>query len=144
MFDPDDPTSIAPGVTLAPGGYRLQFARSAGPGGQNVNKVNSRAELWVQVEALIGLSYRAKMRLRDLAGSRLTLNDEIHLRSEEQRSQETNRKAVFDRLRELIVAAKVEPKIRRKTKPSRGSKMRRLEGKRRRSEIKAGRRGHAE
>lgn len=138
----DPPTNeVAPGVIVAPGGLRLQYARSAGPGGQNVNKVNSRAELWVKIDALIGLTPRAKQRLRALAGSRLTLDNELHLRSDENRSQESNRKAVLDRLRDMIVQACVEPKIRRKTKPSYGAKQRRLESKRRRSEIKATRRG---
>src|SRR5829696_2025434 len=80
-------------------------------------------------------------RLRASAGSRLTKSDEIHLVAESERSQEGNRQEVMDRLRELIVQAKVEPKRRRKTKPSAGAKQRRLESKKRRGEIKAQRRG---
>jgi ribosome-associated protein len=80
-------------------------------------------------------------RLRALAGSRLTVEGQIHLSSDETRSQEGNRAEVMRRLREMIVEARREPKRRRKTKPTRGSKMRRLDAKRRRGEIKAGRRG---
>lgn len=138
-----DESQIAPNVTVAPGGLRLQYSRSGGPGGQNVNKINSKAELWVRVGAIVGLTDRALARLRTLAGSRLTGGDEIHLRSETERSQEANRQEVLDRLRELIVAARVEPKVRRKTRPSKGAKQRRIESKKRRGEIKSQRRGDA-
>jgi ribosome-associated protein len=131
---------LAPGVSVAADALRLQYARSSGPGGQNVNKVSSKAELWVAVEALVGLSDRARARLREQAGSRLTKADEIHLASDESRSQESNRQIVLDRLREMIVRARHEPKVRRKTKPSRAARQRRLEGKKRRSETKALRR----
>jgi ribosome-associated protein len=133
--------AIAPGVHVAPGGMRLQYARSGGPGGQNVNKLSTKAELWVQVSAIRGLSQRALQRLRSLAGSRLTAGDEIHLRAESERSQQANRLEALQRLRELIVQARVEPKIRRKTKPSRAAKQKRLESKRRWSQIKSHRRG---
>ena len=79
--------------------------------------------------------------LRRLAGRRLTTADELHIVSETNRTTEANRAAVLDRLRELVVQAKHEPKPRKKTKPSYGSKQRRLATKRRRSEVKAGRRG---
>lgn len=118
----------------------MQYARSSGPGGQNVNKVSSKAELWVTVGAMVGLTERARERLRTAAGSRLTRNDEIHLASDESRSQESNRQEVFDRLREMIIRARVEPKVRKKTKPSRGARERRLQSKKRRSEIKSLRR----
>ena len=132
---------IAPGVTIARDALRLQYARSGGPGGQNVNKVNTKAEIWVPVTAVRGLRDTALRRLRAAAGSRLTKGDEIHLVSESERSQEGNRQDVMDRLREMIVQARVEPKRRRKTKPSAGAKRRRLDSKKRRGEIKAQRRG---
>ena len=131
---------LAPGVFAPTGGMRFQFARAGGPGGQNVNKLNTKAELWVQVGGLIGLTPAARDRLRHAAGRRLTRADELHLVSETERGQEGNRAAVLARLREMILRARVEPKIRRKTKPSRGAKARRLEGKKRRSEIKQRRR----
>ena len=132
---------LAPGATIPRDAIRLQFARSGGPGGQNVNKLNTKAELWVPVGAIRGLRGAAVERLRASAGSRLTKADEIHLVAEGERSQEGNRQDVFDRLRAMIVAAKVEPKRRRKTKPSAGAKRRRLESKKRRGEIKSQRRG---
>ena len=146
MPDPE-PTHIPPADELLPGvvvpesALRYQFARSGGPGGQNVNKLNTKAELWVPVAAITGLSERAVARLRALAGKRLTAADEIHLTAETERTQEGNRTAVLDRLRQLLLRAMHEPKPRRKTKPSRASKQRRLESKRRRSEVKSGRRG---
>ena|SRR5687768_4603074 len=131
---------LAPGVFAPDDAVRLQFARSGGPGGQNVNKLNSKAELWVRLTAMRGLSHGALARLRHLAGKRVTAEGEIHLSSETERGQEGNRAAVMDRLREMIVRAKVEPKVRRKTKPSRAAKARRLEQKKRRGEIKSMRR----
>jgi ribosome-associated protein len=131
---------VAPGVLAPAGTLRLQFARSGGPGGQNVNKLNTKAELWVKVDALAGLRPSAVARLRDAAGRRLTAAGEIHLVSETERGQEGNRAMVFERLREMIVRAKVEPKPRRKTKPSKGQKAKRLEQKKRRSDIKSMRR----
>lgn len=128
---------IAPGVHVPPDALRIQFARSSGPGGQNVNKLSTRAELWVQVAAIFGMTERARQRLRQQAGSRLTKNDEIHLSSDESRSQESNRQAVLDRLREMIVVARYEPKVRRKTRPSRAARERRLTQKKRRGEIKS-------
>jgi ribosome-associated protein len=132
---------IAPGVFAPADALRFQFARSGGPGGQNVNKLNTKAEMWVSVEGLLGLRPSARERLKHAAGRQLTAAGEIHLASQTERGQEANRAAVMQRLREMIVAAKVEPKVRRKTKPSRAARARRLEQKRRRSDIKSMRRG---
>jgi ribosome-associated protein len=138
---PQDGIELAPGVFAPAGAVRLQYARSGGPGGQNVNKLNTKAELWVRINAIQGLRDAARARLRALAASRLTKSDEIHIASETARSQEANRQAAFDRLRDLIVRAKVEPKVRKKTKPSKAARQRRLEGKRRRGEVKRHRGG---
>lgn len=138
---------IPGGVELAPGVYapaeaiRFAFSRSGGPGGQNVNKLNTKAELWVAVEDLRGLSEDSKHRLRNLAGHRLTTEDFIHIVAEEQRTQEANRAAALLRLRELLVAAKHRPKRRRPTRPTRTSVHRRLEQKKIRGRIKQSRRG---
>ena len=127
-------------VTVAPADVKWQFARGSGPGGQNVNKVNTKAELWVAVENVRGLTPAAQARLRTLAGRRLTADDRVHLSSDESRSQEGNRQAVIERLREMIVQAMHEPKKRRKTKPSYSSRLKRLTEKKRRSETKSNRR----
>ncbi len=131
---------LAPGVHIDPARVRLQYARSSGPGGQNVNKVNTKTELWVLLNALVGLSEAARARLATLAGSRLTQAGEIHIAADNQRTQEANRNEAFDRLRELIVQALHVPKTRRKTKISRGAKRRRLDDKKRRGEVKSNRR----
>jgi ribosome-associated protein len=138
---------IAGGVELAPGVFapesaiRFQYARSSGPGGQNVNKVNTKAEIWVIAGALSGLTEAARGRLQQFAGKRLTAAGEIHIAADTERSQEANRQQVLERMRDLLLQAMHEPKRRRKTKPSKAAKRRRLEGKRHRGEIKAGRRG---
>jgi ribosome-associated protein len=141
-----DGIELAPGVRVPEAALRFQFARSGGPGGQNVNKVNTKAELWVPLDALArgGLSGRAIGRLRGLAGRRVTDAGELHVTSDTERSQLANRTAVMDRLRELLVAAMHEPKARRRTRPTLASKRRRLEAKRRRSQVKATRRGRPE
>ena len=131
---------LAPGVFVPESALRIQFARSSGPGGQNVNKVNTKAELWAPVGSLSGLDDAALQRLRALAGSRLTVADEIHIAAESRRTQEGNKAEAFDRLRELIVRAKTVPRKRRKTRPTAGSRKRRLEAKRHRGQIKSNRR----
>jgi ribosome-associated protein len=136
--------NLAPRVFVAESALRLQYSRSSGPGGQNVNKVNTRVQLWVPLAAITGLSENAMNRLRTLAGSRLTIAGELNITAETERTQERNRQAVLDRLRELIGSAVKEPKRRRKTKPSRGAKERRLKGKRLRSETKARRQGRGD
>src|ERR1035437_1669885 len=113
--------TFLPGIELGPGVWtdreqlRFGFSRSSGPGGQNVNKVNSKTELRVRVEVLHGLNPRAVARLRVLAGRRIIGEGELLLTAETERTQEQNRQACLRKLRELIVAALVEPKVRRKT-----------------------------
>src|SRR5947208_6886839 len=89
-----DGVELAPGVRAPESAVRFQFARSGGPGGQNVNKVNTKAEIWVRLDAIYGLSGRAMGRLRALAGRRLTDAGEIHIASDAERSQQANREEV--------------------------------------------------
>lgn len=128
-------TSWLPGVELGPSVWtdrtelRFGFSRSSGPGGQNVNKVNTKTELRIRVEAMHGLSDRAKARLREAAHNRITLEGDLLIVSETERTQEGNRRACMEKLRTLIVSAQKEPKVRRKSKPSRASKARRVDTK---------------
>ena len=135
---------LAPGIFAPESAIRFQYARSSGPGGQNVNKVNTKAELWVTAAAIGGLTEAARSRLQQMAGHRWTIAGEIHIASDTERRQESNREEVLNRLRELLLQAIHEPKKRRKTRPSRASKRRRVEGKRHRGEIKAKRRGRGD
>jgi ribosome-associated protein len=114
----------------------LDFVRASGPGGQNVNKVSSAVQLRFDTAGLPG---DVRHRLRALAGSRLTKDGVVVLEAQRFRSQERNREDALERLVELLRQAAVRPKRRIKTRPTKGSKQRRLEGKRRRSETKQGR-----
>lgn len=132
---------LAPRVRVPTAAVRFRFVRARGPGGQNVNKVSSACELRVAMRDLEPLlTPGALARLVEALGSRLTAAGEIQLVSDEKRTQEQNREAVLGRLRELLVRAMVEPKRRKKTRPSYGSKQRRLAGKRIRSATKSNRR----
>lgn len=130
---------LPPGVNLAPGALSLIASRSSGPGGQNVNKVNTRIELRLPLSAILGLSPEQFARLRTLLGRRLSGAGEIRLINQESRSQELNRRAVLEQLAALIAQAWNLPPRRRKTRPSRASLRRRIESKRRRSETKRNR-----
>lgn len=130
---------LAPNLVAAPGVLRFAFARSSGPGGQNVNKRSTKAELRLE-PALLGLRPRALDRLLHAARGMLTEAGELVIVADEHRSQAQNKAACLERLRALVLAALVEPKVRRKTKPTRGSKERRLHEKKARGDIKRRRR----
>ena len=142
VFEEGGYLRLAPAARVHESAVRVQTSRSGGPGGQSVNKLASAVEIWVAVTAIEGLDEPAQHRLRALAGNaRLTKEDELHIRSEDSRSQRDNRTIVLERLAELVRRALVRPKHRRKTKPSRAAKQRRLDAKKRRGETKAMRRG---
>lgn len=115
------------------------FTRASGPGGQHVNTTDSAVVLRFDVVGSPSLPEAVKHRLSALAGSRLTSDGVLVLRSEGARSQLLNRQEVRERLVELIRAATIVPKKRRPTKPTRASQVRRVDGKARRSVVKAGR-----
>ena len=115
------------------------YARASGPGGQHVNTTDSAVMLRFDVANSPNLPEAVKLRLVDLAGSRLTRDGVLILRSEGARSQLVNRQDVRDRLLALIREATIVPKKRRPTKPTKASQQRRVEGKVKRSAVKAGR-----
>ena len=145
MVEKGDSKSLAPvlpGVTLGrrvwadKGHLQFGFSRSGGPGGQNVNKVNTKTELRIHPDELHGLSRRARLRLLQLAGRAVDAAGCLVLVSGSERTQEANRRTCVARLRGLIERALVEPKIRRQSHPTAASERRRLERKKARSVIK--------
>lgn len=135
---PDAPggeVTLAPGATVAWAALRFRQSPSSGPGGQNVNRRHTRAELRVALLD-IRMPVRARRRLRDLAGDRVTADGVIILTCEKTRSARRNQDEALERLRELVREAMVEPKRRIPTKPSRRANQRRLDEKRRTAERK--------
>jgi len=120
---------VRPGLEIPDTDLEVAFIRSAGPGGQNVNKVASAVQLRFSVARNTTLRDDVKARLRALAGQRLTDADEILIQARESRSQESNRRDAEERLLDLVRRALVVPKKRHATKPTRASKERRLDGK---------------
>ena len=118
----------------------LSFARSGGPGGQNVNKVSSKAVLRWRVVTTTSLPWDVKARLLEAIASRITGEGELVISCDETRDQGQNIAIAEEKVAILVRAALVRPKARRKTKPTRGSKERRLKSKAQRGATKAGRR----
>jgi ribosome-associated protein len=119
----------------------ISFVRASGPGGQNVNKLSTAAQLRFDTRK-ITLPADAEIRLNRLAGQRMTKDGVIVIHAQRFRTQERNRADAIDRLLDLLREAMTRPTPRWPTMPTAGSKQRRLEGKKRRSDIKA-RRGVA-
>ena len=117
------------------------FVRSSGPGGQNVNKLSTAVQLRFDVRRSPSLPNDVAVRLMRLGGKRMTKDGVLVLIAQNHRTQERNRAEARERLIELIRQAAVAPIPRRATKPTKASKQRRIEGKKRRAGIKALRRG---
>lgn len=130
---------VTPEISIDEAELIESFIRASGPGGQNVNKVSSAVQLRFDVRRSPGLPNDVAVRLMRLAGSRLTSDGVLVLTAQTHRTQERNRADARQRLIDLIAKAAVRPVRRRATKPTLGSKTRRLETKAVRSGIKAGR-----
>src|SRR5437764_362509 len=121
--------------------FDWSYTRAGGPGGQNVNKVSSKAVLRWNVRASPSLPQHVKDRLVALNRRRVSQTGDLILTSQRYRDQERNRQDCLEKLTELVREAATLPKARRATRPTRGSHARRLEAKRHRSARKAQRRG---
>ncbi|WP_207790079.1 alternative ribosome rescue aminoacyl-tRNA hydrolase ArfB [Polymorphobacter arshaanensis] len=130
---------VTPEISIDEAELDESFIRASGPGGQNVNKVSTAVQLRFDVRRSPNLPNDVAVRLMRLAGSRLTSDGVLVLTAQSHRTQERNRADARERLVELIAKAAVRPVRRRATKPTLGSKTRRLESKAVRSGIKAGR-----
>ena len=116
----------------------IGFVRASGPGGQNVNKLSTAAQLRFDTRKLT-IPEDAAIRLARIAGQRMTKDGVIVIQAQRFRTQERNRADAIERLEAILREAIVRPTPRRATRPTFASKQRRLEGKKRRSDIKAGR-----
>jgi ribosome-associated protein len=129
---------ITPSFSLDENELQFSFARSSGPGGQNVNKVATAAQLRFDVNRS-SLPLEVKDRLRHLTANKITTDGELLIEAKRYRTQEQNREDALNRFIDLLQRAFEKPKTRRKTKPTRESKERRLQKKKQRSEIKRAR-----
>lgn len=123
-------------IQLDPREIETTFVRASGPGGQNVNKVSTAVQLRFDVRHSPSLPDDVRERLEKLAGSRLTNDGVLILTAQQFRSQDRNREDALERLLVLIREAAIVPKTRRATRPTLGSKKRRLESKGKRSAVK--------
>lgn len=131
---------ISSRLELPRGELSLRATRSSGPGGQHVNTSSTRIELVWDVAASPSLNESMRATLLRRLASRLDTSGRLRLVSQAERSQFRNREEVVDRFTRMIAAALVEPKVRRATKPTKGSKERRITAKKRRGTLKRDRR----
>ena len=123
-------------ISLAEDEVSEQFVRSPGPGGQNVNKLATAVQLRFDAHGSKSLPEDVRVRLLDLAGTRATKRGEVVITAHRFRTRERNREDAMDRLVSLVRRAAVADTPRKPSQPSSASKRRRLEGKRRRSQLK--------
>lgn len=135
---------ITPNLAIDESEISEEFVRASGPGGQNVNKVETAVQLRFNVLTSPSLPEWVRQRLRQLAGNRITDEGELIIEAKRYRSQLQNREDARQQLIDLIRQATIRPKTRRKTKPTAASQQKRLERKSQRSETKRQRRSGAD
>jgi ribosome-associated protein len=128
---------ITDSITIDESELHESFVRSSGPGGQNVNKLSTAVQLRFDVRQSPSLPNDVAVRLMRLAGKRMTKDGVLVLIAQNHRTQERNRAEAQERLIDLIRQAAVRPVPRRATKPTKASKQRRIESKKRRANVKA-------
>jgi ribosome-associated protein len=131
---------IAPQIQIPDGEFQWTFVRSGGPGGQNVNKVASKAVLRWNLAGSSSLPDDIKARLHTHERGRITSEGDLLITSQRYRDQERNKQDCLEKLRNMISQASLPPRARKASKPSRASRERRLQVKRHRSQIKKSRR----
>jgi ribosome-associated protein len=135
-----EPIVVSDRVVVPAHALSFRAVRASGPGGQNVNKVSSKVELRVDLDAIVGLLPEQRRRLESIARRRLDASGGLFVASQRTRSQAQNLEEAREKIRELVLSALTAPKPRRPTKPTRASRIRRVEEKRRLSQKKESRR----
>ena len=130
------PVEITQNLWLPDQDFTWSFVRASGPGGQNVNKVATAAQLRFDLAGTESLAPPVKQRLKSLAGRRVTEDGALLIVARNQRTQEGNRREALERLAELVRRALVVPKVRKATRPTRASRERRLDTKTQRRSTK--------
>jgi ribosome-associated protein len=133
------PLILSAEISIPDEEFEWKYIRSSGPGGQNVNKVSSAVQLRFLLPLNTSLPVGARNRLRRTAGQKINDDGTILITARSERSQEQNRREALERLEQMLRAALVEPKIRKKTRPTKASKERRIDLKKRRGTTKQGR-----
>ena len=134
-----EPLVINDRITIPAQDLDVSFSRASGPGGQHVNTTDTRVRLRFDLANTAALRDEVKARLRDIAAVWLTQEGDLVLTCDSSRSRTANLEEARDRLAEAVRRALVPPKPRRATRPSKGSQVRRLEGKKQRKSVKAAR-----
>ena len=130
------PVEITPDISLPDRDFTWSFVRASGPGGQNVNKVATAAQLRFDLAGTQSLEPAVKQRLRALAGRRVTDDGALLIVARNHRTQEGNRREALERLADLVRRASVVPKTRKPTRPTRAARERRLQSKTQRRSTK--------
>lgn len=128
---------VARGLRVDPREIQIRFIHASGPGGQNVNKVATAAQLRFNVETSSALSPGIKQRLREIAGNRISKDGELVITARRHRSQARNKEDAIERLRSLLQRASRKRRARVPTSPSRAARRKRLENKSQRGRLKA-------